>query len=251
MVRRAVVTGGGRGIGAAICRRLARDGLGVAVLDLDVELAKATAAACAEEGVDVLPVAVDVTDTVSVNSAISEVVAAWGGIDVVVNNAGWDKLVPFLESDEALWDRVVQINYGGVLRVCHAVGPVMVGAGSGRIVNIGSDAARVGSTGEAVYSGAKGAVIAFSKTLARELARSGVTVNVVCPGPTETPLLAEIVGEGGRSEKVIEAMTRAVPMRRLGRPEEVAAAVAFFAAEDAGFVTGQVLSVSGGLTMAG
>lgn len=251
MGRRALVTGGGRGIGSAICRRLAQDGHQVAVLDLDPELAKSSAEACAAEGVESLPVVVDVTDSQSVGAAVGEVVSAWGGVDILVNNAGWDRLVPFTESDEALWERVIQINYVGVLRVCHAVVPGMVGAGFGRVVNIGSDAARVGSMGESVYSGAKAGVIGFSKTLARELARSAVTVNVVCPGPTDTPLLHQIVGEGGRSERIIESMTKAVPMRRLGRPEEVAAAVNFLASDEAGFITGQTLSVSGGLTMAG
>lgn len=251
MGRRALVTGGGRGIGSAICRRLAQDGHRVAVLDLDAELAKSSAEACAAEGVESLPVVVDVTDSQSVGTAVGEVVSAWGGVDILVNNAGWDRLVPFTESDETLWERVIQINYVGVLRVCHAVVPGMVEAGYGRIVNIGSDAARVGSMGESVYSGAKAGVIGFTKTLARELARSAVTVNVVCPGPTDTPLLHQIVGEGGRSERIIESMTKAVPMRRLGRPEEVAAAVNFLASEEAGFITGQTLSVSGGLTMAG
>jgi 2-hydroxycyclohexanecarboxyl-CoA dehydrogenase len=251
MQRRAIVTGGGRGIGAAISLRLAQAGQRVAVLDLDLESAKATAAQAAAAGTESLALQADVTDAASVRAAIDEVVAAWGGIDVAVNNAGWDQLVPFVDTEESFWRRVIDINYVGVLRICQAVAPSMMAQSYGRIVNIGSDAARVGSTGEAVYSGAKGAVIGFSKTLARELARSAVTVNVVCPGPTDTPLLAEIVGEGGRSEKIIDGMTRAVPMRRLGKPEEIAAAVAFLASDEAGFITGQTLSVSGGLTMAG
>jgi 2-hydroxycyclohexanecarboxyl-CoA dehydrogenase len=169
---------------------------------------------------------------------------------VLVNNAGWERLHPFLDTDEAFWDRVIEVNFKGCLRLTSAVLPGMVARRWGRLVNIGSDAGRVGSSLEAVYSGAKGAVIAFTKTIAREVARSGVTANAVCPGPTETPMLAEIVAAGEGGAKVIEAMTRAVPMKRLGKPEDVAAAVRFLASEEAGFITGQTLSVSGGLTMA-
>jgi len=167
-----------------------------------------------------------------------------------VNNAGWDELRPFVETDEAFWTRVVQINFMGCLRVTHAVLPGMVERGYGRIVNVASDAGRVGSSLESVYSGAKGGVIAFTKTIARETARSGVTANTVCPGPTRTPMLEGMAGEGEQGAKLIDALERAVPMRRLGEPEDVAVAVAFFASERAGFITGQTLSVSGGLTMA-
>ena len=169
---------------------------------------------------------------------------------MLVNNAGWEELHPFLNTEEPFWDRVIEVNYKGCLRLTKAVLPGMVERRWGRIVNIGSDAGRVGSSLEAVYSGAKGAVIAFTKTIAREVARRGVTANTVCPGPTDTPMLAEIVSAGDEGTKVIEAMTRAVPMKRLGRPEDVAAAVRFLASEEAGFITGQTLSVSGGLTMA-
>ena len=171
-------------------------------------------------------------------------------ITILVNNAGWDEFRPFLETDETFWDRVIELNFKGCLRVCHRVVPGMVRAEQGRVVNIASDAARVGSSLEAVYSGAKGGVVSFTKTLAREVARHQVTVNAVCPGPTETPMLEQMVAAGDDSAKVIEAMRRAVPMRRLGRPEDVAAAVAFLASDRAGFITGQTLSVSGGLTMA-
>jgi 2-hydroxycyclohexanecarboxyl-CoA dehydrogenase len=162
--------------------------------------------------------------------------------------AGWDELRPFLETDEEFWERVIEVNYKGCLRVTRAVLPGMVERGFGRVVNIGSDAGRVGSSLEAVYSGAKGAVIAFTKTVAREVARAGVTANTVCPGPTRTAML-KAMAESGR-ERLVESLTRAVPMRRLGEPEDVAAAVAFLASERAGFITGQTLSVSGGLTMA-
>ena len=168
---------------------------------------------------------------------------------MLVNNAGWDELHPFLETDEPFWDRVIDVNFKGGLRLTRAVLPGMVERGWGRIVNIGSDAGRVGSSLESVYSGAKGGVIAFTKTIAREVARNGVTANTVCPGPTETPMLEQMTGADEQGAKVIEAMRRAVPMKRLGTPEDVAAAVAFLASEEAGFITGQTLSVSGGLTM--
>jgi 2-hydroxycyclohexanecarboxyl-CoA dehydrogenase len=164
-----------------------------------------------------------------------------------VNNAGWDEMHPFLETDEPFWDRVIDVNFKGCLRMTKATLPDMVERKWGRIVNIGSDAGRVGSSFESVYSGAKGAVIAFTKTIAREVARSGVTANTVCPGPTDTPMLAEVAS--GQGEKIIEAMKRAVPMKRLAMPEDIANAVAFFASDQADYITGQTLSVSGGLTM--
>jgi 2-hydroxycyclohexanecarboxyl-CoA dehydrogenase len=193
-------------------------------------------------------VELDVTDSGSVSDGVRRAEEALGPIEIVVNNAGWDELRPFLETEESFWDRVLEINLKGCLRVTHAVVPAMVERGWGRVVNISSDAARVGSSLEAVYSGAKGGVIAFTKTLAREVARSGVTANAVCPGPTRTPLLETMAESGG--ERYVESLTRAVPMRRIGEPEDVAAAVAFLASESAGFITGQTLSVSGGLTMA-
>jgi 2-hydroxycyclohexanecarboxyl-CoA dehydrogenase len=164
-----------------------------------------------------------------------------------VNNAGWDEMHPFLETDEPFWDRVIEVNYKGCLRMTRATLPGMIEGRWGRIVNIASDAGRVGSSFESVYSGAKGGVIAFTKTIARESARSGVTANAVCPGPTDTQMLAEVAQDQG--EKIIDAMTRAVPMKRLATPEDIANAVAFFASDESGYVTGQTLSVSGGLTM--
>jgi 2-hydroxycyclohexanecarboxyl-CoA dehydrogenase len=195
-----------------------------------------------------MAVQLDVTDRASVSEGLRGVEDSLGPVEILVNNAGWDELRPFLETDEPFWDRVIEINLKGCLRVTHTAVPGMVERGWGRVVNIGSDAGRVGSLLEAVYSGAKGGVIAFTKTLARELARSGVTANTVCPGPTRTPLLESMAETG--SEKFVESLTRAIPMRRLGEPEEVAAAVAFLASEEAAFITGQTLSVSGGLTMA-
>jgi 2-hydroxycyclohexanecarboxyl-CoA dehydrogenase len=241
MTRVALVTGGSRGIGRAIAEALARDGCAVAVGDVR------EAEPVGEGGV---AVPLDVTDTGSVARAVEDVAAALGPIDVLVNNAGWDEFRPFLETGEEFWDRVIEINFKGCLRTTRAVVPGMVERGSGRVVNIASDAGRVGSSLEAVYSGAKGGVIAFTKTLAREVARRGLTANAVCPGPTQTPLLEEMTGADEQGAKAIEAMKRAVPMKRLGTPQEVAAAVAFLCSAEASFITGQTLSVSGGLTMA-
>src|SRR4051794_33907612 len=231
--RVALVTGGARGIGRAIAQALAADGARVAVGDLDV---------AGVEGA--FGVRLDVTDSDSVDAAVAAIEAELGPIDILVNNAGWDEMRPFLESEEPFWDRVIEVNFKGGLRTARRIVPGMVDRGWGRVVNIGSDAGRVGSSMESVYSGAKGGVIAFTKTLAREVARKGVTANTVCPGPTRTPMLAEM------EPRMVEALERAVPMRRLGEPEDVAAAVAFLASERAGYITGQTLSVSGGLTMA-
>jgi 2-hydroxycyclohexanecarboxyl-CoA dehydrogenase len=238
-----MVTGGARGIGRAIALALAADGCRVAVADLLEEEAAATA-----EEAGGIAVPLDVTDSGSVETAAERIESELGPVDVLVNNAGWDEARPFLETDERFWDRVIEINFKGGLRTTRAVLPGMVERGWGRVVNIGSDAGRVGSSMESVYSGAKGGLIAFTKTIAREVARSGVTANAVCPGPTRTAFLERIVGEGG--ERLVDSLTRAVPMRRLGEPEDVAAAVAFLASEEAGYITGQTLSVSGGLTMA-
>ena len=190
------------------------------------------------------------TDAASVATAVAQVRAGLGEVDILVNNAGWDELRPFVETDEVFWGRIVDINYLGALRVTRAVLAGMTERGWGRIVFTASDAGRVGSSLESVYAGAKGGIIAFAKSLARETARDGVTANVVCPGPTQTALLEEITADHEDAAKVIAAMTRAVPMKRLGQPEDVAAAIAFFCSERAGFITGQTLSVSGGLTMA-
>lgn len=248
--RVALVTGGGSGIGRAVCLALAADGRQVAVGDLNVEGAAETAQLVADAGGRSLAVSMDVTSTDSVQQARLRVVDELGPIEVLVNCAGWDLLMPFLDTEEAFWDKVIDINFKGVLRTAHACLPSMVDRGWGRIINISSDAARVGSSLEAVYSGAKGGVISFTKTMAREMARKGVTANVVCPGPTDTPLLDGIVAASDNGEKVIGAMARAVPMKRVGQPNEVASAVVYLASENAGFVTGQTISVSGGLTMA-
>ncbi len=192
----------------------------------------------------------DVAELTAVNSAMELVTTQLGPVDVLVNAAGWDRFVAFVDTDPDFWDRVIDINYRGVLNTCRAVVPSMLERRQGRIVSVASDAARVGSSLETIYSGAKGAVVSFSKSLAREVAKAGVTVNVVCPGPTDTPLLRGMAEEMGGGEKFIDALTRAVPMRRLAEADDIAPAVAFLASADAGYITGQTLSVSGGLTMA-
>jgi 2-hydroxycyclohexanecarboxyl-CoA dehydrogenase len=246
----AFVTGAGSGIGRAIARRLAADGAAVAIADLNLAAGQQTEAMIRGDRGRAVALAVDVADFTAVQTAVRQAAAAHGRIDILVNNAGWDRVEPFVDNTPALWERVIGINLKGPIHCCRAVLDDMIAAGGGKIVSISSDAGRVGSSGEAVYSACKGGVISFSKTLARELARHHINVNVVCPGPTDTALLDEIrAGEQGA--KIIAAMTRAIPFGRLGTPEDVAAAVAFFASPDAGFITGQVLSVSGGLTMAG
>jgi 2-hydroxycyclohexanecarboxyl-CoA dehydrogenase len=248
--RAAIVTGAGRGIGRAIAHALARQGRAVAVADLLGDQARGVAAEISEAGGEAVAIELDVTQPASVARGVADAQDALGALLILVNNAGWDELRPFLDTDEAFWERVLEVNFKGALRMTSALLPRMVQEGWGRIVSIGSDAGRVGSSLESVYSGAKGGIIAFTKTIAREAARSGVTANTVCPGPTDTPMLAGIASAGGDAERVIEAMTRAVPMRRLARPDDIAAAVSFFASEEAAFITGQTLSVSGGLTMA-
>lgn len=248
--RVALVTGGASGIGREICKALAAANRRVAVADINPEGAAETVAAITAAGGHAAAVTMDITDSESVMDGYLQVVDEHGPVEVLVNAAGWDKFMKFVDTDEDFWDRIIDINYKGMLRVTHACVPGMIEQGWGRIVNIASDAGRVGSSLEAVYSGAKGGTIAFSKTLAREVARKGVTVNVVCPGPTDTPLLTEIADANDDSDRVIAAMANATAMKRLGTAEEVAPAVVYFASEAAGFTTGQTLSVSGGLTMA-
>jgi 2-hydroxycyclohexanecarboxyl-CoA dehydrogenase len=238
-----LVTGAGRGMGRSIAERLAEEGARVAVTDLDEKSALETATGLAGAA----GFRLDITDAGEVARRIEEIVAALGPIDALVNNAGWDKLAPFLQTDEDLWERLIDINLRGPIRMTRAVLPLMVERQSGRIVNISSDAGRVGSSGEAVYSACKAGIIGFGKTVAREVARYGITVNAICPGPTDTALL-ESVTEG--NEKLLDSLKRGIPMRRLGLPEDIAGAVAFMVSDDAGFITGQTLSVSGGLTMA-
>lgn len=243
--RIAVVTGGASGIGRATARLLAEAGARVWIGDVAREGAVEAAETIRAAGGAAEARPLDVTDADAVEAFAGEVLAEAGRADVLVNAAGWDRIEPFVENTPEFWDRIVSLNLMGPVRVTRAFLPAMIEARSGRIVNVSSDAGRVGSTGETMYAGAKGGVIAFTKSLAREVARYTIHVNCVCPGPTDTPLFAS------QPERMREALTRAIPFRRLARPEEVAAAVVFFASPRAEFITGQVLSVSGGLTMAG
>jgi 2-hydroxycyclohexanecarboxyl-CoA dehydrogenase len=249
--RVALVTGAGQGIGRGIAAALAAGGFRVAVADLNLDTATRTAKDLAEAGGSAIAVEIDVTQTESVGLAVASVTAEIGPVEVVVNNAGWDDFMPFVATTEEFWDKILEVNFKGQLRVIKAVLPGMMERGFGRVINIGSDAGRVGSSLEAVYSGAKGGIIAFTKTLAREVAAQGITANTVCPGPTDTPALRKFADSSGQdADKVLGGMTRSVPMKRLAQPSDIAAAVAFFASDAAEYITGQTLSVSGGLTMA-
>ncbi len=241
----AVVTGAGSGIGRATAEALAAAGATVVCADINRETGEETAAALRAAGgrADYRPV--DLTDAGSIEAFAQEVAAKHGAVDVLVNGAGWGKTHPFWEGTPELWERVIALNFVGPMRLTRALLPAMIERGSGKIVNISSDAGRVGSLGETVYAGAKGGLIAFTKSLARETARYNINVNCVCPGPTETPLLFAV------PEKHLDAFKKAIPFRRFAKPTEVAAAVVFFASDQSSYVTGQVLSVSGGLTMVG
>ena len=247
--RSAIVTGGGRGIGRAIALALARQGCHVAILDLIEENAQSVKKEVEALGRRALALRVDLTQQSQVEQAVAKVLAEFGQIDILVNNAGWDKLEPFLESQPETWEKIIAINLKSVLYTAKAILPHMVSRGSGKVVSIGSDAGRGGSTGEAVYAATKGAIIAFSKSLAREMARYKINVNVVCPGVTETPLLQEVRDTSEKAHKIVDAITRAIPLGRVGAPEDIANAVAFLASPAADYITGQTLSVSGGLTM--
>ena len=246
-----VVTGGGGGIGGATCRAFAGEGAKVAVFDLNLDAAGKVAAGIGRAGGVATAFACDIANRADVDAAVAAAQAKLGPIDVLVNNAGWDVFRPFVKTEPAQWERLIAINLVGALHMHRAVLPGMAARKSGRIVNIASDAARVGSSGEAVYAACKGGLVAFSKTIAREHARHGITVNVVCPGPTDTALFAEYKEGAGNPEKLVEAFTRSIPLGRIGQPDDLPGAILFFASDDAAYVTGQVLSVSGGLTMAG
>ena len=249
--RTVVVTGGGGGIGGATCRRFAAEGARVAVFDLNEAAAAGVVEAIRAAGGTAQALRCDITARGEVDAAVAAVEAALGPIDVLVNNAGWDVFKPFTKTAPPEWERLIAINLVGALHLHHAVLPGMAARRRGRIVNIASDAARVGSSGEAVYAACKGGLVAFSKTIAREHARHGITVNVVCPGPTDTALFEGYKPGAGNPEKLVEAFTRAIPLGRIGRPDDLPGAILFFASDDAAYVTGQVLSVSGGLTMQG
>jgi 2-hydroxycyclohexanecarboxyl-CoA dehydrogenase len=225
----AIVTGGAAGIGAAIVERFRQEGTNVVIFDLNGEKK------------------VDITDYAAVQKAVADA----GPVDILVNNAGWDMFKPFLKSDPAFWQKIISINLVGAMNMLHCVLPGMVARGGGKVVSVASDAGRVGSSGEAVYSACKGGIIALTKTLARELASKGVRLNTVCPGLTETNMLTEFMKGAGNPEKLAEAYRRAIPIGRLGKPEDIPGAILFLASDDADFITGQTLSVSGGLTMHG
>lgn len=243
----AIVTGGGQGIGRALSLRLAKEGCKVAIFDLNPAAGEETAGLAGDAVVRTY--AVDVGDYDTVKAAVAQVEADLGPVWALVNNAGWDLPKPFLATDKTLWDKIIRINLYGPLNTHHVVAPLMVARGAGRIINIASDAARVGTSNEAVYSACKGGLISFTKSVARELASKGVLLNVVCPGPTNTPMMASVLGEGEAAVKWKDAMVRGIPLRRMGEPEDYAGIVAFLASDDATFITGQTFSVAGGMNM--
>lgn len=240
-----VVTGAASGIGRATVQKFADEGGRVVVADIDAKGGEAAAAELRGQGRDAAFVQIDMTDNASIDAFGAAVQAKYGAVDVLVNGAGWGRTAPFWEGTPDFWAKLVALNFVGPMMLTKALLPAMIERGSGRIVNVSSDAGRVGSLGETVYSGAKGGLIAFTKSLAREVSRYQINVNCVCPGPTDTPLMAAV------PEKVQEGLKKAIPFRRLGKPSEIADAIVFFASDRASYVTGQVLSVSGGLTMAG
>lgn len=245
----AVVTGGGRGIGHAIAVKMAKEGSNVIIWELNEKSGSETADEVRKFGRRGLALKVDVTNGLSVKEAYRRSLDEFGRIDILVNNVGWDEIRFFIDTDETFWDKIIAINYKGLLHCCRTVLEQMIEKKYGKIVNISSDAGRVGSLGEAVYSGVKGAIIAFSKTLAREVGRYNINVNVVCPGTTETPLITEMKSKGATAMKILEGVAKASLFGRMAKPEEIAAVVAFLASDEAAFITGQTLSVSGGLTM--
>ena len=247
----AVITGAAGGIGRALVRRFCEEGATVVGLDLNAAGLEELGGQLKEFADQLILRPLDITDHAAVAVTIRQVHAERGRIDILVNNAGWDVAMQFVETTPEFWDKVIAINLRGPLNLQHAVVPLMIDAGGGKIINIASDAGRVGSSGESVYSACKGGIIAFSKTLARETARKDVRVNVVCPGPTDTALLRSFMGEGEYGQKIYEGLKRAIPLKRLGQPEDIPGIVAFLASDDANFITGQVISVSGGLTMHG
>ncbi|WP_102691825.1 SDR family NAD(P)-dependent oxidoreductase [Rummeliibacillus pycnus] len=244
--RVAFVTGAGRGIGREIALKLAQNGLSVAVTDVHLENATETVSQIKELGGTAEAVLCDVTKLESVEAAVQNTVKHLGKIDVLINNAGWDKIEPFLKSEPSTWELILSINLMGQIHTCKTILPLMIENGYGKVVNIASDSGRVGSSGEAVYSAAKGGVIAFTKTLAREMARHKININSIAPGPADTPLFKEI---GEYNEGIATALVKAIPFRRLAKPSDIANAVAFLASDEAEYITGQTLSVNGGLSM--
>jgi 2-hydroxycyclohexanecarboxyl-CoA dehydrogenase len=244
----AIITGAGGGIGRGIALKFGALGARVVVADIKSDGAEETVGLLEKEGGKGLALHIDITNLTRVREMVRTTLATYGKIDILVNNAGWDKIEPFIKNTPEFWDQLIAINLKAPIYCTRAVLDPMIEHKYGKIVNISSDAGRVGSTGEAVYSACKGGIIAFTKTMARELARYPIHVNCVCPGPADTPLVKEIT-QGETGAKIIAAMTKAIPFRRLAQPEDIAGAVAFLASDDAAFITGQTLSVSGGLTM--
>ena len=244
----AIVTGAGGGIGRGIALKFGSLGARVVAADIKLAGAKETVSLLEKSGGKGLALGTDITDRVKVQEMVKAALDTFGKLDILVNNAGWDIIEPFTKNTPELWEKVIAINLKGPIFCIRAVLDHMIERKYGKIVNISSDAGRVGSSGEAVYSACKGGIIAFTKTIAREMARYQINVNCVCPGPTDTPLLAELT-RGETGAKIIEAMTKAVPFLRLAKPEDISGAVAFLASDEAGFITGQTLSVSGGLSM--
>ena len=246
----AIVTGGAQGIGRAIALRLARDGANVGILDIKNDQASKTAEEIKKLGVGATAIECNVTDYPKVKEAVDKIHKEYGSIDILINNAGIDESRAFVDTDETLWDRILNVNYRSFLIASHICIPYMIEQKSGNIVSMGSDAGRIGAAGEVLYCGTKAAIMASSKALARELIRYNIRVNAVSPGPVHTDLWDQL-HPGEKGQKVTEAVTRVIPMRRLGTPEDVADVVAFFISDDSRYLTGQVLSIDGGLTMIG
>ncbi|WP_434166977.1 SDR family NAD(P)-dependent oxidoreductase [Peribacillus frigoritolerans] len=244
--RVAFITGAGRGIGKEIAITLASKSNKIIVTDINIENARETVSILESEGAEALAVYCDVTKLESVQEAVKASIDCFGRIDILVNNAGWDKIEPFLKSEPSTWKTIIDINLMGQIHTCKEILPIMIENGYGKVVNIASDSGRVGSSGEGVYSAAKGGVIALTKTLAREMARHKLNVNCISPGPSNTPLIQEI---GSYNEGIVSALEKAIPFRRLAEPSDLANAVAFFTSEEADYITGQTLSVNGGLAM--
>ena len=249
--RVAIVTGAAGGIGTAICRRFLDEEVRIVALDVNADALKQLAGELGADDGRLLGIAADISDYRTVKEAVDRGVAKFGKLDILVNNAGWDVAKPFLQTEPDLWDKIIAVNLHGPLNLHKAALPHLIAAGGGKVINVASDAGRVGSSGEAVYSACKGGIIAFSKTMARECARDNIRVNVVCPGPTDTALLRSFAGEGEYGQKIYDALKRAIPLKRLGQPDDMPGLIAFLASDDANYMTGQVISVSGGLTMNG
>ena len=249
--RVALVTGGGSGLGQGMAKRLAAEGAQVAVIDINLAGAQQTADEIVAAGRRASAFELDIVDYAACQQVVDLVESKYSGVDILINNAGWDLAGPFVDTQPQVWQKIVDINLYGPINMHHVCLPKMMARGRGNIVNIASDAGRVGSSGESVYSACKGGIIAFGKTVAREMARHNIVVNCVCPGPSDTPLFDSFAGGGEAGEKLKQSLARAIPMRRLGTPEDIHGVVAFLASEEAGFITGQTISVSGGLSMHG